>query len=411
MKKENEKRKAWWMQFFISVLGTAIGVGLTFAISHRIESKKKEQAQRMTAMMVIHDIDETIEKLRLMKTDVKNGYDATMYTLEHLDQLDSVPVDTLYAVISFLVSSDQDFRFDDSKEKIFHSSPDTWQNLGSMKFIDNVQSFYFSRQTFQELCNKSDIWREPIPMKEFEKIQVNTDNLNMEQYIEQYNTLLRDLLQNWIDDNQVQYFITYSVYRIAQIVQLIEGWTTMNNENKFLMSITDEELEKYVNSINQNGIALTEKTLIGAWIISSTEENSYELEFDKDHKYSMITFSSSTVKLPFCRGKIKVNITEKGNWTLEGDSLIQVVDIDAVDVKLDAGDLVAFPGRQEVLDNWRKDYEEELLKIYQNHFSINKRNAQHVRLDASHNKMEIKGVIVDAQGAKSDVTMYFKRKN
>ena len=138
---KNKERNIWLMQFLISVLGTAIGVGLTFGISHRIENKKKEQAQRMTAMMVIHDIDETIDKLRLMKVDVENGYYATMYTMEHLNQIDSVPTDTLYAVINFLLSDDQDFRFDDSKEKIFHSSPDSWQNLGSMKFIDNVQSF------------------------------------------------------------------------------------------------------------------------------------------------------------------------------------------------------------------------------------------------------------------------------
>ena len=407
---KNKERNIWWMQFLISVLGTAIGVGLTFGISHRIENKKKEQAQRMTAMMVIHDIDETIDKLRLMKVDVENGYYATMYTMEHLNQIDSVPTDTLYAVINFLLSDDQDFRFDDSKEKIFHSSPDSWQNLGSMKFIDNVQSFYFDRQTFQELCNKSDIWCNPISMKEIEKIQVKNDNLSIEQYIEQYNSLLRDLLKNWIDDDRVQYFITYSAYRIAQIVKLIEEWTSMNNENKFLMSITDEELEEYVNSINQNGIALTENSLFGTWILSSTEENSLEWEFDKDHNYSIVTFSSQTVKLPFCRGKLKVSIAEKGTWSLEGDSLVQMLDINAFDVKVDVSDMSVFSGRQEVFDDWLKGYEEDLLTYYQKQFSKYTRATQYVRLDASRDKMEMKGTGVNDQGEKEQITWYLKRK-
>ena len=60
-KEDNRKeRRSWWMQFLISVIGTAIGVGLTFAVSNRLENRKKEQAQRLTAMMVIHDIDESM---------------------------------------------------------------------------------------------------------------------------------------------------------------------------------------------------------------------------------------------------------------------------------------------------------------------------------------------------------------
>ena len=111
------------MQFFISVLGTAIGVGLTFAVNNRMENRKKEQAQRLTAMMVIHDIDESVTMLKTMRNEEEKGYNATMYLMEHLDQLDSVPQDTLYQVVNYLVLDDQEFRFDNSKEKIFHSSP------------------------------------------------------------------------------------------------------------------------------------------------------------------------------------------------------------------------------------------------------------------------------------------------
>lgn len=39
---DKKKRHEWWMQFVISVLGTAIGVGLTFAVSNRIDNNKKE---------------------------------------------------------------------------------------------------------------------------------------------------------------------------------------------------------------------------------------------------------------------------------------------------------------------------------------------------------------------------------
>lgn len=213
MSKEKKKksRNNWGMQFLISVLGTAIGVGLTFAVNNRMENRKKEQAQRLTAMMVIHDIDETIDQVKKMKEDMESGYDKTMYVMEHLDQMDSVPDDTIYKAVEYLLLRDRDFRFDMSKEKIFHSSPDTWQNLGSMKFIDNVQSFYFDRQSFQESMNKSDIWREPVPMNEYEKIQVPSDDLlTVDQYVKHYNTLIREFLKEKLGDKQVQQYITPS---------------------------------------------------------------------------------------------------------------------------------------------------------------------------------------------------------
>ena len=80
---DKKKRHEWWMQFVISVLGTAIGVGLTFAVSNRIDNNKKEQAQMLTAMMVIHDIDETIDKLKEMKETSETGYNITSYLVEH----------------------------------------------------------------------------------------------------------------------------------------------------------------------------------------------------------------------------------------------------------------------------------------------------------------------------------------
>ena len=158
-KEDNRKeRRSWWMQFLISVIGTAIGVGLTFAVSNRLENRKKEQAQRLTAMMAIHDIDESIDRVKSMKDDMEQQYDATIFAMSHLDQMGSLSFDTLVLALTYIVADDEAFSFDTSKEKIFHSSPDTWQNLGSMKFIDNVQSFYFNRQSFLETYNKSVYW-------------------------------------------------------------------------------------------------------------------------------------------------------------------------------------------------------------------------------------------------------------
>lgn len=412
MSKEEKKKsnKSWWMQFLISVMGTAIGVGLTFAISHRIENTKKKQAQRLTAMMVIHDIDESVKSLKTMKENMETQYNALLFVREQFDQLDSVPNDTINKVVEFITSDDQDFRFDMSKEKIFHSSPETWQNLGSMKFIDNVQSFYFERQSFQDLQNKSSLWIKPISQSEYEKIQIDYSNMSLEEYLDKYYALLRDFLKNQLNDDHIKYYIDYTPYRLNFLVKLIENWMKMNDENKFLMSITDEELENYVNSINQSGIALTEKSLIGTWELSSTEENLSEWEFRKDHTYSFVTISSSAINLPFANGKIKACITEEGTWTLDGDSLIRATDLNALGVEMDANNLMALPGKQDMCDDWVKEYKEQLKQYYQANLKFNIRDARHARLDTSQDMMELKGTNITPQGDKIQVTFYLKRK-
>lgn len=411
-KTDKKERRSWWMQFVISVLGTAIGVGLTFAISHRIENRKQEQAQRMTAMMVIHDIDETVDQLKLMKSDMDKMYNAMLFTMQHLDQLDSVPNDTLYLAINYIIADDQEFHFDMSKEKIFHSSPDTWQNLGSMKFIDNVQSFYFERQSFQEMRNKSSYWQKPVNSSELEKIQMfNKDNLNVEEYLNRYNALLRDLLKEKLNDDHVKYYIEASAWRISVILNYMDIWTKMNDENKFLMSITDEELEDYVNSIERYGIALTDNSLIGTWTSSSIDENVSEWNFMKDQTFSHHITNKSPVNLPFSQGNLIINIIETGNWTLEGDSLILIYDLDSFQANLDASELIAMTGRQELLDNWIQDNDKIIYDYYKNIVKTNIRIANKVRLDASQDKMEVRYIAaINESAPKEEYTLYLKRK-
>lgn len=202
------------MQFLISVIGTAIGVGLTFAVSNRIDNRKKEQARRLTAMMVIHDIDESIDRLKSMKDEMETQYNATIYVISHLNQIDSLSQDTMGLAISYLVSSDEKYSFDMSKEKIFHSSPDTWQNLGSMKFIDNIQSFYFNRQSFLESYNQSIYWQRPVSTREFEKVNLMDESLNVEQYVDQYYALMRDFFKEKLAETSVRHYINYAAYRL-----------------------------------------------------------------------------------------------------------------------------------------------------------------------------------------------------
>ena len=89
--------------------------------------------QRQTAMMVIHDIDVCVKKMEEMAKDEEKCNDAIQYVLAHLDQIESLPEDTLELAMDMLTeySSDHSY-FDDAKENIFKSSQEIWGNLDNM---------------------------------------------------------------------------------------------------------------------------------------------------------------------------------------------------------------------------------------------------------------------------------------
>jgi len=173
------------------------------------------------------------------------------------------------------------------------------------------------------------------------------------------------------------------------IAGLIKYWTQINDENKFLMSITDEELESYVSSINTNGIAVTEKGLVGTWNCSSLMDEINQFEFLKDHTYSFVYNKTTTANINFSQGKLNTIYKETGTWELEGDTLITIPD--SVDLEVDVSKMTVQPERQEMLDRWVQNYKEEYLSAYKKSIKEgNARRAWHVRLDTSRDKMELK---------------------
>ena len=407
---KRKERKSWWMQFLISVVGTAIGVGLTFAVSNKIENRKKEQAQRLTAMMVIHDIDVSIERVKSTKDNMEEQYNAVIYAMSHLDQIDDLPQDTLILALTYIVSDEKGYSFDMSKEKIFNSSPDTWQNLGSMKFIDNVQSFYFNRQSFIDTYDNSIYWQRPVMTRELEQINILDESLSVEQYQKLYFARLRQFLKEKLTETNVQNYIAYAAFRLQGLDDMIGRWIRLNNENKFLMSITDDELENYVNSINRTGVAIKDENLIGTWRVSSSDDITEEWEFKEDHTYTVSGNQLRNANMPFARGKIKISFTTEGTWAIEGDSLIQVMDWDKHNPVIDGGGMKALPGRQEMLDNFMNEYEKSLTDFISNNSGRKDRNAYGACMDVSGDKIELKKMKTEENGKMDVEIQYLKRK-
>ena len=69
---------SWAKELLMTFIGATLSIVLTFGTAHFVDQKQKLAEGRQTAMMVIHDIDECIDQLELVRPgkngSVKSGY-------------------------------------------------------------------------------------------------------------------------------------------------------------------------------------------------------------------------------------------------------------------------------------------------------------------------------------------------
>ena len=99
-------QNSWGKGFLTSLLGTTISILLTFGTSALVESKEKADVQRQTAMMVIHDIDVCVDQMEEMAKNEEERNNAVQYILAHLDQIASLPKDTIELAMDLLTDYD-----------------------------------------------------------------------------------------------------------------------------------------------------------------------------------------------------------------------------------------------------------------------------------------------------------------
>ena len=64
MEQKKKTDHEWLKTLLVSIIGTFVGVSLTFFADRMVERRQQKKAQRETAIMAVCDIDEIIQKLK-----------------------------------------------------------------------------------------------------------------------------------------------------------------------------------------------------------------------------------------------------------------------------------------------------------------------------------------------------------
>ncbi|MBO4306702.1 MAG: hypothetical protein J5848_00115 [Bacteroidales bacterium] len=147
------KRGGFWKQLGMLVLGTTVSLVLTFGTAQLIEKGQRTKDRRLTALMVMSNIEAFAQQLDSIYVQMDEADSASTWLLTRPEEkLALMPGDQLVAIINTAFIQDL-ITYDKSTENIFSNNIDTWKNLGNFQFIDNVGKCFSTMRLCEEMWN------------------------------------------------------------------------------------------------------------------------------------------------------------------------------------------------------------------------------------------------------------------
>ena len=388
-------------ELLMTFIGTTLSIVLTFGTAHYVDQKEKKALGRQTAMMVIHDMDNTVELLKEYSKDEKKGLELARYVIDRYDTMDSISQDTIWGVIRYFIENSSEvslYKFDESSEKVFLSSQDSWKNIDNAIFMDAVQNFYTTRHDFFDNINKSPYWRKPFDSETRYRYLV-------EHFGQREN--LPETLKQYLENKEVMYYLDNASFRQDTFSDMAETIQHFSDLCKFTMGITDEELEEYVKNRERTGRNIKDSELIGKWILQDTESTYSCYEFLEDHTYKQTFIDHHSYQMYV--GRIDITYHFTGTWELLEDSLgikmdsVQNIEVDHSHIKIKSG-------KEKEVEDYIKEIKEN-LKQYQVKMRKKEKvqNKYGATINPSGNKIELASGVEDESGSKRERVGYLQK--
>ncbi len=391
--------RGWLKELGLTFIATTISIVLTFGTAHYLEWRQKVANGRLMAMMVIHDMDNTIETLTKLAGEQAAMTVMAQYMKDNQDRLDSVYKDSLENVLNHIVAADNSlltYRLDESTEKVFLSSQDSWKNIDNATFIDEVQRFYVNRHELYDHINSSSRWRKPVSEDEYNACLLS------DQIFE-----ASSLLRKFLSMPSVNSYLSLADQRQRELNLAALRFKQISDRCKFTMGITDEELTAYIESRERTGRNVKVYELIGSWILMQNAEYDYVIEFAADHSYTQTSITHQHESS--FNGNIDMKFISVGTWELRDDSLLMVLQ-PGMKLEIDDSRITPKPGKeQEVKDfiAYLETYGKAIRK--ENDQQKERPRSYAASIDRTGNKMELMWTEPDADGDEIKQAYYLTR--
>lgn len=385
-------------EMLMTIIATSISIVLTFGTGMYLDHRQKVKESRQMAMMVTHDISGNLDAMKKEAKQERKHFAIANYVMNHLDKIESFSIDTLMDVWLYLADKGE-LLLDESNERIFNSSQETWKVLDNPTFISLVQEFYTQRRHYFSIFEKSAIFRKPFSEDEIHELSIQAEGYHV--------TNSPEIMKKLLSDERVKYYIYYSTRRVTFYESVAAEWQRAQNRAQFIMGITDEELDEYIAKQDQRGEPVSQSDIYGEWEVKSTGGDDIEhITFKRDHTFEHHLISHFFYPI---MGDVLRHQHLKGTWKLENDSLIREYGT-GVYYKLDFSQISY---AEEMKDSVERFIAENNKRVEDYNKEIKDkslgRKANMVTIDKSGNKIEFANMETDDDGQEHVKTNYITR--
>lgn len=395
------KWTAMLKEMLMTVFATTVSIILTFGSAHYMDRKKQKAAGRQTAMMVIHDMENSIETFRKWGKDEETYSGMVRYVLENLDRIDSLGMDTLMYVRDYITNSSDEmtrFQLDESCEQLFLSSQESWKNIDNTSFVDAVHEFFSYRHTIYDYINHSEQWKKPVSSEAFYRHQLERED---------GTTDIPKFLKEYITSKEVVYYLNYAGGRQQQAGGYADLIQRISDQCKFMMGITDEELEQYVKAKKRMGRNVKESELTGKWVSLSTDDKYSSIEFHDNHTYDQ-TYIEHQVHPTFA-GRLDCIFASSGTWKLQGDTLYSENQPDYT-FRMDRSLITPNPGMEKQMEEYVEALKKALMEKQKEAAAGDvQRKAYVATINRSGNKIELVWKETEGEQAGQEISIYLSK--
>lgn len=379
---------SWAKELLMTFAGATLSIILTFGTAHILDEKQQREDGRQTAMMVIHDMENSADIFSQYVKQEEEYFNISQCVRENKRNLDAVGADSLLQFVTYVTASaGQNYVFDDSSERTFLSSQEAWKNIDNAAFIDAVQDFYHNRRVIYSVLNKDYLYTKPVANEEYYQILLESPD-----WQELDTAFWVDCARRYVERKDVDVYVGYSFVRRRYFNEYADSFRSMANRCKFMMGISDDELAQYVQNKSRTGKPLTEKKLIGTWKMQTAEDLEAEREYRSDHTYT--TSFVQYMSYSYYTGQIVLRCTLNGKWELRGDSLF-TVQCEDYTYSFDRSQIHYQPEQEELIDRLLETWQQSVVVSLDQMTKGEHRKSVFASIDASGNKMEFR----DAEGA------------
>ena len=375
-------------ELLLTILGTTISIVLTFGTAHLIEQRQAEQARKLMAMTFINDLDETMATVQRILGAEEKGYDITTYLMENMDRLDSISDDTLKVFFDYVTPSSfmpgrqmvmQERQSMKNSENILTMSQDSWRTLSDRKFFTNIQEFYNYKALLDRQTEEDVVYEKPFSKENLSRMIMDTDEMSTH---EGFVAMCRNMLKSV----RVKRYTDYHAQRVYDYEYFLWCAVQMNEENKFLMNITEQDMKDFVNGTHMKVRKVSDSDLVGTWENPSPVDNYIStFEYKKDHTFTIHIFESMN-DVNF-RGRLVQRYSIGGTWAIEGDSLVKVFDMKSYKMEIDDSGISYQPSQADAVEKVKKEFSQMPNSLKD--LETNPRISQGLNIDESGTRLQL----------------------